>query len=580
MLPRGWSTLVAPPTINLAADSLDIWIAGVALPVSTPAGFYSIRAMLGDSIASDSVIVHVVERRAFEVITVDAPSFIGAGDADSLRFTVRNRGNVVDTVSLAATSSARSKIDLATTRTTLAPGEAVTVVARVGSQLAGRRSVEDVVELTAAGRTSRDVHAAASSNVLIVPRTTANASLATLPAELTIRGARAGTGVSPLALTGAGPIAPGSATTMDFAFRLPAGAPTVFGERDEYRLDVANDQYAVRLGDGSHAFSPLSGSGYQGFGGEVRRTGTDWVGGAYVAKDRWTPNGSTEAAVLAQRKFAGDDASLSTVLVGRGSDVGVAAVDARAHVTRNTVLDVETSRSDSAGVVGFANRAQLSGQSSWVNYDAGWLHGTPSFSGIARGNEYRHASFNLNPNGPVSFGVTGGDYTATSLFGTDTGDRSRSKSVLFEATTSDGASLSYERIAQQGDGAWPFTSFQHSLRLRGHQRIGRFDLRGGLGHHIAATNTMTKRSFESFDASIHTEIGQSGGVDVYAERSNGGLVPSVEAAGVVVGTATSLRLPFGLSLYANGSTMLASRFIVTSLSQADITAEQSGSAME
>ena len=238
MLPRGWSALVAPPTINLGADSSDIWLAGVALPAGAPAGFYAIRATLGDTTATDSVIVHVVERRAIEVFAADAPSFIGAGDAYSLRFSVRNRGNVVDTVSMTATSSARSRIDLLATSATLAPGEAVTVVARVGSQLVGRRSVEDVVELTAT-HSARAEPATASTNVLIVPRTTGNASLATLPAELTLRGARPGTGVSPLALTGAGPIAPGSPTTMDFAFRLPAGAPTVFGERDEYRLERA-----------------------------------------------------------------------------------------------------------------------------------------------------------------------------------------------------------------------------------------------------------------------------------------------------------------------------------------------------
>lgn len=570
-LPQGWSTVAAMPTVTLGPDSSDTWLVGVFLPASAGAGFYSIRATLSDTVETDSVIVHVIERRAIEVIAADAPAFAAAGDAYSLRFTVRNRGNAADTVTMKATSSARSKIDLDMPSATLAPGEAMTVVARVSSQIGGRGSVEDVVELTATGRTPSEEHASAASNVLIVPRTSRNAALATVPAELTIRGARAGTGVSPLALTGAGPIAPGSATTMDFAFRLPAGAPTVFGERDEYRVDVANERYTVRLGDGSHAFSPLSGSGYQGFGGEVQANGTEWAGGTYIAKDRWTPNGSTEAAVMAQRKFDGDDASLSTVLVGRSGDVGVASVEGRAHVARNTVLDVETSKSDSAGVVGFAHRAQLSGQTGWMTYDAGWLRGAPTFSGIARGNEYKHASFTALPAGPISFGVTAGDYASTSLAATDTGERSRSRSMLFEATTTDGTSLSYERLVQQTDGTSSFDSFEHSVRLRGQERVGRFDIRGGVGHHIVASSTMTKRSFESFDAAVHTDVGKRGGLDVYAERSSGGALPGVEAPGVVLGAATNLRLPFGLAFYANGSTMIGSTLRVTSLSQADIT---------
>src|SRR6185503_2352161 len=271
-----------------------------------------------------------------------------------------------------------------------------------------------------------------------------------------------------------------------------AGQPTVFGERDEYRLDVANDRYTVRLGDGSHAFSPVTGSGYQGFGGELRRNGEQWAGGAYVAKDRWTPNGSTEGAILGQRKFAGDAASLSTVLLGRSGGVGVAAVEGRSQLAHNTVLEVETSRSDSAGVVGFAHRAQLSGQTAWMAYDAGWLRGTPTFSGIARGNEYRHASVSANPDGPLSYAVTAGDYASPSVASVNGDDRSRSKSVLFETTTADGTSLSYERIAQHTDGATPFDSYQHAVTVRGHERLGRFDFRGGVGHHIAGTNTMTK----------------------------------------------------------------------------------------
>ena len=444
--------------------------------------------------------MHVVERRAIEVTTADAPSFAAAGDVYSLRFTVRNRGNAADTVSVNATSSARSRsISMCRARRSRRAKRS-TVIARVSSQIVGRRSVEDVVELTASGNMPAESHTSASSNVLIVPKTTGNTTLATVPAELTIRGARAGTGVSPLALTGAGPIAPGSATTMDFAFRLPAGPPTVFGERDEYRLDIANDKYTVRLGDGSHAFSPLSGSAIRGLvqkcsaaasSGAGART-SPRTGGRRTVRPKPRRSRSASLPVTSPRFRRWS----SAVDRRRGRRPSKAALT----LARNTVLDVEASKSDSAGVVGFAHRADLSGQSSWMTYDAGWLRGTPTFSGVARGNEYQACVAECASGGPVSFGVTAGDYASTSLAGTDTGDRSRSRSMFFEATTLDGTSLSFERLVQQTDGATPFESFQHTVRLRGHERVGRFDFRGGLGHHIVATSVMTKRSFESFDA--------------------------------------------------------------------------------
>jgi hypothetical protein len=566
-LPDGWTTLAAPATIMLPPRATDTWLAGVAAPATAIAGVYVIRASLLPDV--DSVLVRIPERRAIEVASSDAPAFVAGGDQYELRFTVHNRGNVADTLAIDLKSSAGSRVDLDASSAKLAPGELVMVIARLTSLPVGRQAVEDVAELTVTDRARKDVTATASSNVLVVKKTDRRIALGSVPAELTVRGAEPGTGVSPLALTGSGPIAPNSNTKMDFAFRLPPGTQTIFGERDEYRVDLTNDAYKVRLGDGSHSFSPLSSSGTMGFGGEVQRTAKTWATGAYVARDRWTPNGETESALFAQRKFAGDKTSVSTVLVGRNGGARVAAIDGRAALGSHSQLEVETAQSDSAGVVGLAHRAQLLGAAGWMRYDAGWLHSTPTFAGATRGNDYKHASFNMHPGGPVSLGVTTGDYASTMLVGTDAGAQFQTKSTLVEATTVDGNSLSYERLTQESDGATPFGSLENSVRARGHYALGRLDFRAGVGHHVV-TGRSDPRSFESFDAAVHADLHNGQGADVYVERNSGASINSLQALGVTVGVSAALHLPLGTFLYANASTMMSSQLLVTGMSQGDL----------
>lgn len=568
-LPRGWTPLVAPPAIILPPHGADTWLVGVASPATAVAGVYVIRATLPGVV--DSVLVRVPERRAIEAVSSDAPAFVAAGDRYELRFTVRNRGNVADTVAISLTSSAGSRVELDASTARLLAGEAVTVIARLISRPVGRHAVEDVAELTVSDRAKKDVTASASSNVLVVAKTNLGPSLARVPAELTLRGAQPGTGVSAFALAGAGPIAPNSGTTVDFAFRSPAGTPTIFGERDEYRVDLTNAAYKIRVGDGAHSFSPLSSSATMGFGGEVQRTAKTWATGAYVTQDRWTPNGATETAAFAQRKFAGDNTSVSTVVVGRTGGARVAALEGRAALGRGAVLDVETAQSDSAGVAGLAHRAQLLGGTGWMSYDAGWLHSTPTFAGAARGNDYKHASMNARPGGPVSLGITASDYAATTLVGTDAGSQSRSKSTLIEATTADGNALSFERLAQESNGAIPFGSVENSVRARGHYAAGRLDFRGGVGHHVLTVGSAAARSFESFDASVHADLHDGQSADVYVERNSGAAMNSLQAMGVTVGAATAVHLPLGATLYASASTLMSSYLSVTGMSQADFT---------
>src|SRR5262249_50701836 len=142
--------------------------------------------------------------------------------------------------------------------------------------------------MTATDLSDSTVTSTASVRTTIVPRSLGWLDqFSTVPAQAMVRSVGRGSGVSPAALWGNGPIAPGSTTQLDFLFRAPVDGQPVFGERDEYRVGVTADNYRVRLGDNLFGFSQLTSSWTSGFGAEVSGEAAGLKAGAYVKENRW-----------------------------------------------------------------------------------------------------------------------------------------------------------------------------------------------------------------------------------------------------------------------------------------------------
>lgn len=556
-LPKGWSPLFDAPSVRLAAHTRDTWLAGVSAPPSAAAGTYVVRATLEDSarVLSDSVIIRIDERRAIEVLTADAPGFIAAGGKYQATFFIRNRGNIPTRVTLSISSGAGSKCVLPASFLDLAAGGKATVVANIAAPNVAR-STDDVIELAVDDRGDR-ISESSVARVLIVPRSASGENDApSVPAELSLRAAGPHAGVSPIALHGNGSIGANSGTKVDFSLRAPVGEQSIFGERDEYRVDFGSDYYHLGLGDESRMFSPLTASGFPGFGAGLQSMNYEVNAGAYVAQNRWSPLGAREAGA-----FVGIDTSdmfgLSTAVVARSTGAHVGGVTARAHLF-SSVLELETAASDSNSVTGTADRADLTGQvGNGANYGFGVLHAGTSYSGPGRGNDNAHATFTLHPDGALWYQLNSLTQRTSTVPDALFHFQETVSSNDVEVHVADIGWAAYDYFANQHTGNEELLALnQQGPRVGAHLGLGPIDLRGSMAYERVEFGNGLSQPYEMYRLEARSQFGVNQWISAFGESTTGSAFDGLSGGGYVAGGATQLALPLGLSLDLNSSVSL------------------------
>ncbi len=557
-LPKGWTPLFdTPAQLRVAAHASDTWLAGVSAPSSVAAGTYVIRAALHDPrrtriVVSDSVVVRVEQRRAIEVVISDAPGFVGARDHYQATFFLRNRGNVPTRLALSINSSAGSDAEIPAKTVDLAAGGKATVVATI-SAADVMRSTDDVIEFDASDAAD-NVSSSASARVLVVPRHASGmADAGGVPSEVALRAAGPHAGVSPFVLRGYGPLTPGSTTNVDFMVRTPVGEQSIFGERDEYRIDFSNKAYRLGLGDESRSFSPLTASGFPGFGGGVQTENHAVNTGFYIEQNRWSPVGAFESGA-----FVGTDTSAlmsaSTAVVGRNTGARVGGFTARTHLFSSTTLEVEAAASDSAQTTGTAQRVDLHGNYAPLSFDVGGLHAGTAFAGPGRGNDESHASITARPGGPISFQLnTSSEHTATEPGALFAFAQTITLNEL-DANLGDAVSLGYQVMTNHHVGEDDLLAVdQQGPQMRGHYRLGIFDFRGTMAYQRIEYGNGLTQPYVMYRMETFTDVRPNQSIGLYGEVSSGSSFDGLSGGGYLAGASTQLMLPLGVGLNFNGS---------------------------
>ena len=553
VLPNGWTPLFGSASVALAPHGSDTWLAGVTAPPTVAAGAYVVRAVIHDSahVTTDSMIVRVDARRAVEVLTSDAPGFIAAGARYQATFFVRNRGNVPARLTLSISSGVGSSCSIPVKTIDLAAGGKAAVVANIVATDVVR-STDDVIELVASSG-GDNASASSAARVLIVPRHSSGSGDApSLPAELSLRAAGSNAGVSPIALRGSGPIMPGSATNVDFSFRAPVGQQSIFGERDEYRADIFNGTYRLGLGDESRSFSPLTASGFPGFGATMSTENQSVNAGVYAERDRWSPVGEFESGAFVGTDTGARVSALAAV-VGRNTGARVGGLTARAHLF-SSVLEVETAGSDSSNANGGAGRVELNGNYHPFNYDVGVLHATPSFAGPGRGNTDLHASVAARPEGPVWFQLNSTSQRTVSQPGALFGfDQTITRNFL-QANWRDQFSVGYEVLSNHFGGNEDLLAVgQRGPRLGAHARMGFIDLRGTAAYEQLVLGNGATQPYEMYRVEALADLGVGRSVSLFGEESTGSEFDGLGGGGTLAGASSQLALPLGFALDWYGS---------------------------
>jgi len=334
-LPRDWELGAGKRGARLAVGASEVHVVAMQVPEDAPAGRYTIPY---DAVAGwptgpqcrDTVVVEVAEIRSLALTLVDAPRLVEAGTVYEASFIVANRGNVRTGVELYANGSRRFPVRLDATSFTLDRGESRVVRARVETDARLQASLRNAVTLRAravpvadsgvlatgpgagkaaphADRPAPDAEKAADAPVVsatsvvevVAAGGRSDGESLRFPVRLGIRGGWPMERVSPLELSGRGPLTRDGAITLDLLLRGPGTTETSpFGERDEYRVQIRGKSFDIHLGDRYYDPRLLTMSGRYAFGvgGSIARGFLEM--GGFAAADRRYGTGFAQQAAF------------------------------------------------------------------------------------------------------------------------------------------------------------------------------------------------------------------------------------------------------------------------------------------
>jgi hypothetical protein len=552
--PKDWSVLMGAAPLMVDGNTTELLMLSIAVPARAAAGLYPVRVWVTTSAdtkgAMDSVVVRVPERHSLEVGVIDKPGFVVSGKAYQAAFLIRNRGNSPTGVRLRVRSTYGSvTIDSATM--TLAADEARVISPRVVTRVGIDAASDDVLELTVNSPDDSTFEHTASARVTIVPEPTRKIEeFLKVPTKIRVRAASA-TGVSPFEIDGHGKVIDGGTTNIDFLFRGTPGSSAIFGERDEYRVQLNSRNWNARLGDQLFQLSQLSGGGQPGFGAGFDGKKSVFAAGVYGQQFRRSPlKGSETGAFVSAQPVA--DSRIAVNMVDRVDGFLPGRIGSgTASIARGGVsADVEVASSQSkSGATGLARTARFSGSFPAFSYDLGHLHADTGFVGTQHGSDHNYVTAS-STFGPVAMGMNASRHRADLSQSTGTPYVEQLDLGAVSATLFDRYSLEISAVNRSTEIAG-VTQMLQQRGARAHVEQGLraafLTLDGEAGSIGRGTTGQTY-----WDAALGARLSLSrGSVGAWADQYSGGSITKGANATTTVGTNATLQLLPGTMLMLN-----------------------------
>lgn len=271
---REWRMVVPPGELQLAAGESQVMPFTVRVPVDVAPGSYTFplvyRGEAAGVSAEAAFTVVVKQLDKLELTLLNAPSMT-LSEAYEARFLVRNAGNGVQEVALAASDNLRLGLAVRPAKVRLEPGNTQEVTVAVGAPRELQRAQSHRVRLTAQSKSTPEVSVSANVTVELVPKEISGASAYhTFPLRVQF-GNTLSSGSSRGLL---GQAAGGWSWSVSGSGRLwdqDPGRLTVRASNDlgfssgRYSFAYRHPDFWLELGDQSVSLSPLAG-GSSGFG--------------------------------------------------------------------------------------------------------------------------------------------------------------------------------------------------------------------------------------------------------------------------------------------------------------------------
>jgi hypothetical protein len=413
-LPAGWVSVIAPSSFALRPGESIARIVSLAVPRSAPAGpheiSYSVAAQRDPAIRdSHQVTLGVIAVTGLEVLLIEAPASVLAGEAYTARFQVVNRGNSPVEVRAEALSSSDFPARVEPAEASLAPGQALDVTVMVTTKRDVAARLRHSLQLSV--RSGAGEPTAGSALVDVIPRVNVKFDPRhRIPARLTVSAMGGGSGMgAQIELSGAGTLAEDGKREVEFLLRGPDTQEAgLFGKRDEMRFGFADERLAVRVGDQAYEQSRLTAAGMYGRGGEVTwRPNETFEVGVHHAADRWGDRDLRQIGAHADARW-GDwghlrlnhlQRSQSDPAAADGIDDALTSLEAELEPRDDLHLAAEFARNTRHGqarTTDHAYRVEVDGD--WQQrayYSLSKVYAGPDYYGAYRDCDYTQAALSL-----------------------------------------------------------------------------------------------------------------------------------------------------------------------------------------
>jgi len=406
-LPEGWILITKDFPFDLDANESDTRLVSFFIPQATSAGKYMVTYSVRDRrylSLSDSYTVYVVVLpvRKLEIISLEAPQYVVAGEDYRASFTIVNVSNVGVTVGLRVESGGNIPAVLDSERLHLATGESKKVMVIEKTDIEVRKPLKHRLKLTAKVIEDDKVKAEAINLVEIIPRISGVENrFHKIPIEMVFRsvtekGEEVKSGFR-TEISGSGTLDEEGKRHIAFLFRgQDIQDKSIFGERDEYSLSYWTKDYEFHFGDRSFSLSPLTELYRYGHGVEGKLNLNDFTLGAYHEKSRWIKpeqeKTATYVSYLFSKKYKlGLNYLKKKLTAGTGSssrgpaDGEVFSLRGQLEPTEKVDLDLEYGWGKTGRKEGReddkAYRLRVFSHQDWISYHLRVIHAGPDYPG-------------------------------------------------------------------------------------------------------------------------------------------------------------------------------------------------------
>lgn len=396
-IPAGWTCICPDTSFFIGPGEISIRLMTIIIPMRIPSGSYNFSYILSIKETGEIVLltreIKVREKAGIAVKSIDAPSYILAGEPFYTTFLVKNMSNSAQRISLVS-RNAQITGDSVLQLPADASAE-VKLLTNTDKNIPATQNEIITLEARLSGSLDNDLQKRSFGNefIKVIPlREKQSDRFYQLPVDVKIVSLGKQTGTGKILsgwqgeIYGKGYLAPFSSQQLEFRFRGPDQFQiSPLGMTEEYFISYSSGIISAFAGDKTFSLTPLTEQCRFGRGAEFSFTKGNTSWGAFYANARYTPFVKNEQAVYGSFRWKNESFVTTSFLRKITSDesdpANLFSVMAGSTFFKVLKVNAEMATGYRDNKNGSSLRVDLQGEISKFNISGQYIYADASYPG-------------------------------------------------------------------------------------------------------------------------------------------------------------------------------------------------------